>query len=109
MSKFDAKKPSAGLDRPGFKPDVGGNAVDRVEPDRPEPARWNFVTAASFQPLPAAPVNDLGNTPWDGGLPGKTPFGGSTPFSPEPRTTLSRPLESLNAPALPKAPTPWLK
>ena len=109
-SKFDAKKQAEGWDRPSLKPDVGGSAGDRIEPAQPAPARPDFVTAASFQPLPAAPVNDLGNTPWNAGVPGKTPFGVSTPFSPEPSITPPQPIESLKATDLPKpSSSPWLK
>ena len=109
MSKPGAIKQVSGLDRPGFKPDEGRGIVNQVESDRLEPARRNFVSAASFQPLPAAPVSDLGNNPWDGGLSGKAPFGGSAPFSSEPSLAPSRPIESLKATELPKLASPWLR
>ena len=110
-SKLDAKKPIEGLDRLGFKPDAQAGAIHRVEPDQPEPERRNFVAAASFQPLPAAPVNDLGNTPWAAGdTPGGTPFAGSTAFSPEPVVTPSQPVESPRALTLPTpVASPWLR
>lgn len=107
MSKFNAQKPLAELDRPIFKPDVGGNGV---EPNRLESSSRTLVTASSFQPLPAAPVNDLGTRPWSVDSAGTTPFGKSTPSSSEPAIAPSQPIESLKAPELPKPVTsPWLK
>jgi hypothetical protein len=112
ISKPEIKKPVLGLDLPDFKRDgdVGGSAVVRPESGRPEIVRRNFDTAADFQPVPAVPVRDLGNTLWAGDLSGKTPFGDSTSFTPEPGVTPSRSIESLNASELQKpAATPWLK
>ena len=110
ISKPDTKKQSGGFDLPDFKPDVRGNAVDRAGLDRPKTGRRNFDLASGFQPLPAVPVHELGNTSWAGDLPDKMPFGGSTPFAPGPSITPSRPIESLKAPELPKpAAGPWLR
>jgi hypothetical protein len=107
ISKLDTRKEVSGSDRTGFKPDAGIGTIHRVQPD---PARRNFVTAASFQPLAAAPVNDLGNTPWDGGPSAGTPFGGSTPFSQEPVVTPSQPTQPTRALALPQpVASPWLR
>ena len=104
MPKLNTIKP-AGLERAGLKPGVGGG--ERIEPARPESAPRNL--AGSFQPLPTAPVNDLGSSPWDGGLPGKAPFGGSAPFSPAPSVTPSTSIGSLKTPDLPKPSSPWLR
>ena len=110
ISKPDTKKQSGGFDLPDFKPDVGENAVDRAGLDRPKIGRRNFNAATGFQPLPAVPVHELGNTPWAGDLTGKRPFGGSTPFTPGPSITPSRPIESPKAPELPKpVAAPWLR
>lgn len=107
MSKLNAQKPIAELDRPIFKPNVDGNGV---EPNRLESSSRTLVTASSFQPLPAAPVNDLGTRPWSVDSVGTTPFGESTLSSSEPAIAPSQPIESLKAPELPKPVTsPWLR
>ena len=110
VSKLGAKMPAEGLARPGLKLDAAPTTIDRIEPNRtPESAPRTFITPVNFQPRQAAPVNDLGNDSWAVDAPGKTTLGGSAPFSQEPSFTPSRPVESLQAPALPKPVSPWLK
>ena len=108
--KPDVRKQSGGFDLPDFKANVRRNAGDWAGGDRSKTGHRNFDTAAGFQPLPAVPVHELGNTPWAGGIPGAMSSGGSTPFTPESSITPSRPIESLNAPELPTpVATPWLR
>jgi hypothetical protein len=109
MSKPDATKPGMGTDRPGFRPNAEAGAIHRAEPSQPEPARQSVV-AAGFQPLPTAPVNELGTTPWDAGNRGGSSFSGSTPFSPAPVVTPSQPTQPTRSLALPQpVASPWLR
>jgi hypothetical protein len=109
VPKLEARRQIADLGRPAFKPDAGGS-VDQVGPNQRESPRPDFTAASSFQPLPAAPVNELGSTPWDRGSSASAPFSGSAPFSAQPSTPPAQPIEVLKAPELPKpVVTPWLK
>ena len=109
-SKFEAKEsiwPSA---RPSFKSDLGNAGVAQVEPGQVELSSPKSITASGFQPLPAAPVADLGNASWKGDLSGSSPFADSTPLSQSPAATPSSSGASLKAPELPQPITsPWLR